>query len=312
MGDIFSFQQIVNGLQLGSIYALIALGYTMVYGIVRLINFAHGDFYMIGAYAAYAAFFLFNAYLPVKLRIEPGNGLVFIVLIVAMIVGAAVAMLSNRLAYKPLRYKPKLSSLVTAIGVSMFIEYFFSAFPPIGPSPRGFPEVLPKVVKEISIFGAKAQVSNYVVIDLLVAAALMIGLTLLVQKTPLGRAMRAVSQDKDAAKLMGINVEGIISFTFLIGGAFAGAAGLLAGLTYPRIMPYMGIQHGLKAFISAVLGGIGNIPGAMLGAYIMGLAETFANAYNSLLGEGIAFVILIIVLLVRPTGLLGEKTADKI
>lgn len=302
MGELFSLQQIVNGLQLGSIYALIALGYTMVYGIVRLINFAHGDFYMIGAYAAYAAFFLFNAY------IAPGNLLVFIVLIVAMVVGAAVAMLSDRLAYKPLRYKPKLSSLVTAIGVSMFIEYFFSALPVIGPSPRGFPEILPKVMWTMG----SAQVSNYVVIDLVVAAVLMIGLTLLVQKSPLGRAMRAVSQDKDAAKLMGINVEGIISFTFLIGGAFAGAAGLLAGLTYPRIMPYMGILPGLKAFISAVLGGIGNIPGAMLGAYIMGIAETTANAYNSLLGEGIAFVILIIVLLVRPTGLLGEKTADKI
>ena len=302
MAELFSLQQIVNGLQLGSIYALIALGYTMVYGIVRLINFAHGDFYMIGAYAAYAAFFLFNTY------IAPGNVLVFIVLIVAMVVGAAVAMLSDRLAYKPLRYKPKLSSLVTAIGVSMFIEYFFSALPIIGPSPRGFPEVLPKVMWTMG----SAQVSNYVVIDLVVAAVLMIGLTLLVQKSPLGRAMRAVSQDKDAAKLMGINVEGIISFTFLIGGAFAGAAGLLAGLTYPRIMPYMGILPGLKAFISAVLGGIGNIPGAMLGAYIMGIAETTANAYNSLLGEGIAFVILIIVLLVRPTGLLGEKTADKI
>ena len=179
-------------------------------------------------------------------------------------------MLSNRFAYKPLRYKPKLSSLVTAIGVSMFIEYFFSALPVIGPSPRGFPEVLPKIMWTIG----SAQVSNYVVIDLVVAAALMIGLTLLVQKSPLGRAMRAVSQDKDAAKLMGIDVEGIISFTFLIGGAFAGAAGLLAGLTYPRIMPYMGILPGLKAFIAAVLGGIGNIPGAMLGAYIMGIAET--------------------------------------
>ena len=300
--QIFNFQQLVNGLQLGSIYALIALGYTMVYGIVRLINFAHGDFYMIGAYAAYAAFYLFNAY------IVPGNTLTFLALLVAMLVSAGVAMMSNKFAYKPLRYKPKLSSLVTAIGVSMFIEYFFSAFTPIGPSMRGFPEMLPR--KMWTIGGA--QVSNYVVIDLAVAAILMIGLTILVQKTPLGKAMRAVSQDKDAAKLMGINVEQIITLTFFIGGSFAGAAGLLAGLTYPRINPYMGILPGLKAFISAVLGGIGNIPGAMLGAYIMGLAETIANAYNSLLGEGIAFVILIIVLLVRPTGLLGEKIADKI
>ena len=304
--QIFNFQQIINGLQLGSIYALIALGYTMVYGIVRLINFAHGDFFMLGAYAAFGSFFLFNTYLSVY--ISPGNVLLFLVLLVAMAAGAAVAMLSNRFAYKPLRYKPRLSSLVTAIGVSMFLEYFFSALPVIGPSPRGFPEILPKVMWTIG----SAQVSNYVVIDLVVAAALMVGLTLLVQKTPLGRAMRAVSMDKDAAKLMGINVEGIISFTFLIGGAFAGAAGLLAGLTYPRIQPYMGILPGLKAFISAVLGGIGNIPGAMLGAYIMGIAETIANAYNSLLGEGIAFVILILVLLVRPTGILGEKVADKI
>lgn len=300
--EIFSFQQLVNGLQLGSIYALIALGYTMVYGIVRLINFAHGDFFMIGAYAAYATFFLFNAY------IAKGNGFAFVALIVAMLVSAAVAMLSNQFAYKPLRYKPKLSSLVTAIGVSMFIEYFFSAFPPIGPSMRGFPEILPRTMYTIG----GAQVSNYVIIDLVVAGALMAGLTFLVQKSPLGKAMRAVSQDKDAAKLMGINVEQIITLTFFIGGAFAGAAGLLAGLTYPRINPYMGILPGLKAFISAVLGGIGNIPGAMLGAYIMGIAETIANVYNSLLGEGIAFVILIVVLLVRPTGILGEKTADKI
>jgi branched-chain amino acid transport system permease protein len=303
--NIFSFQQLVNGLQLGSIYALIALGYTMVYGIVRLINFAHGDFYMLGAYAAYATFFLFNAYLA---HMSTGYGLTFIVLLVAMLAGAAIAMLSNTFAYKPLRYKPKLSSLVTAIGVSMFLEYFFSAFPPIGPSMRGFPEILPRHMYQ---FGG-AEISNYVMIDLLVAAVLMTGLTLLVQKSPLGKAMRAVSQDKDASKLMGIDVEKIISLTFFIGGSFAGAAGLLAGLTYPRINPYMGILPGLKAFISAVLGGIGNIPGAMLGAYIMGLAETIANAYNSLLGEGIAFVILIIVLLVRPTGLLGEKIADKI
>ena len=217
-------------------------------------------------------------------------------------------MLANRFAYKPLRYKPRLSSLVTAIGVSMFLEYLFSALPVIGPNPRGFPEIIPKRMFTVG----SAEISNYVVIDLAVAAVLMIGLSLLIQRSALGKAMRAVSQDKDAARLMGIDVERIISATFLIGGAFAGAAGLLAGMTYPRIQPYMGILPGLKAFIAAVLGGIGNIPGAVLGAYIMGLAETFATSYNSLLGEGIAFLILILVLLVRPTGLLGEKTADKI
>lgn len=302
MGSVFNAQQIVNGLQLGSIYALIALGYTMVYGIVRLINFAHGDFYMVGAFAAYAAFYLFNAYLGT------GGVLAFVVLILAMAAAAAVGMLANRLAYRPLRYKPRLSSLVTAIGVSMFLEYLFSALPIIGPNPRGFPEIIPKRMFSVG----SAEISNYVVLDIAVAAVLMIGLTLLIQRTALGKAMRAVSQDKDAARLMGIDVERIISATFLIGGAFAGAAGLLAGMTYPRIQPYMGILPGLKAFIAAVLGGIGNIPGAVLGAYIMGLAETFATSYNSLLGEGIAFVILIVVLLVRPTGLLGEKTADKI
>jgi branched-chain amino acid transport system permease protein len=302
MGSVINAQQVVNGLQLGSIYALIALGYTMVYGIVRLINFAHGDFYMVGAFAAYGAFYLFNAYLG------SGGVLAFVVLILAMAASAAIALLANRFAYKPLRYKPRLSSLVTAIGVSMFLEYLFSAIPIIGPNPRGFPEIIPKRMFTVG----SAEISNYVVIDLAVAAVLMVGLSLLIQRSALGKAMRAVSQDKDAARLMGIDVEKIISATFLIGGSFAGAAGLLAGMTYPRIQPYMGILPGLKAFIAAVLGGIGNIPGAVLGAYIMGLAETFATSYNSLLGEGIAFVILILVLLVRPTGLLGEKTADKI
>lgn len=303
MGSIFNAQQIVNGLQVGSIYALIALGYTMVYGIVRLINFAHGDFFMIGAYAAYGSFFIFNSMLAGK-----HGSIAFLVLVVSMLAGGLIAMLANQLAYKPLRYKPKLSSLITAIGVSMFLEYFFSALPMIGPSYRSFPDIIPKV--QISL--GSATISNYVVIDIVVAAVLMIGLTFLVRKTALGKAMRAVSQDKDAARLMGIDIEKVIGFTFLIGGSFAGAAGLLAGMTYPRIFPYMGIQPGLKAFIAAVLGGIGNIPGAVLGAYIMGLAETFASAYNSLLGEGIAFAILIIVLLVRPRGLLGEKVADKI
>ncbi|MCX7025386.1 MAG: branched-chain amino acid ABC transporter permease [Spirochaetes bacterium] len=303
MGSIFNVQQVINGLQTGSIYALIALGYTMVYGIVRLINFAHGDFFMIGAYASYGSFFLFNSLLGAK-----GGTLAFIVLIFSVLAGGAVAAVTNRFAYRPLRYKPKLSSLITAIGVSMFIEYFFSAFPPIGPSYKAFPEILPKM--QIAI--GSATISNYTLIDIGVAAVLMIGLTVLVKWTPLGKAMRAVSQDKDAAKLMGIDVERVISWTFIIGGAFAGVAGLLNGMTYPRIFPYMGIQPGLKAFIAAVLGGIGNIPGAVIGAYIMGLAETFASAYNSLLGEGIAFAILILVLLVRPRGILGEKTADKI
>jgi branched-chain amino acid transport system permease protein len=303
MGSIFNVQQIVNGLQVGSIYALIALGYTMVYGIIRLINFAHGDFFMIGAYIAYGLFYVFNAMLA-----RNAGVLAFVVLLGSVIGGAAVAMLTNKLAYKPLRYKPKLSSLITAIGVSMFIEYFFSAVPVIGPSYRAFPDILPKHLYKI----AGATISNYVILDIAIAAIMMTGLTLFVKYSRIGKAMRAVSQDKDAARLMGIDIEKIIAYTFAIGGAFAGVAGLLNGMTYPRIFPYMGILPGLKAFIAAVLGGIGNIPGAVLGAYIMGLAETFASAYNSLLGEGIAFAILIVVLLVRPRGLLGEKQADKI
>ncbi len=303
MGSIFSVQQIVNGLQVGSIYALIALGYTMVYGIIRLINFAHGDFFMIGAYIAYGMFYMFNVLLA-----RNAGVLAFVVLLGSIVGGAAVAMLTNKLAYKPLRYKPKLSSLITAIGVSMFIEYFFSALPMIGPSYRAFPDIIPKHLYKI----AGATISNYVILDIAIAAVMMIGLTLFVKYSRIGKAMRAVSQDKDAARLMGIDIEKIIAYTFAIGGAFAGVAGLLNGMTYPRIFPYMGILPGLKAFIAAVLGGIGNIPGAVLGAYIMGLAETFASAYNSLLGEGIAFAILIVVLLVRPRGLLGEKQADKI
>jgi branched-chain amino acid transport system permease protein len=306
MGSIFNAQQIINGIQVGSIYALIALGYTMVYGIVRLINFAHGDFFMLGAYAAYGAFFAFNSVFAE--RIGGGSFVAFLVLLASMAAGAGVALLANRLAYRPLRYKPKLSALITAIGVSMFLEYFFSALPGIGPSYRAFPEIFPKKLYAIG----SSTISNYVLIDVGVAALLMTGLTLLVKYSRLGKAMRAVSQDKDAARLMGIDVERIIAWTFAIGGAFAGVAGLLSGMTYPRIYPYMGMQPGLKAFIAAVLGGIGQIPGAVLGAYIMGLAETFASAWNSLLGDGIAFAILILVLLIRPTGILGEKTADKI
>ena len=219
-----------------------------------------------------------------------------------------MALISNQFAYKPLRYKPRLSSLVTAIGVSMLLEYLFSALPFIGPSPRGFPELLEKHMYRIGT----AEISNYVVIDLVVAAVLMIGLTSDQAHAPgQGHAGRVPGQGRRQAHG---HQRGDGHRLHLRSSAarFAGAAGLLAGLTYPRIQPYMGILPGLKAFIAAVLGGIGNVPGAMLGAFIMGLAETFATAYNSLLGEGIAFVILIVVLLLRPNGILGEKTADKI
>ncbi len=304
LGAIFNVQQLINGLQLGAIYALIALGYTMVYGIIRLINFAHGDFWMIGAYSVYfTATYLITAFGGISPL------LVFLgALLIAMAAGALIAVSANQIAYKPLRYRPRLSALITAVGVSMFLEYLFSSLPFIGPSYLAFPEIVKR--QEYIIGGV--HLNNYQIIDLAVALILMALLTYIVKMTMAGKAMRAVSLDKDAAKLMGINIEKIIMLTFLIGGALAGAAGLLAGITYPRINPYMGILPGLKAFVAAVLGGIGIIPGAMLGGFILGLAEVFATSFNSLLGEGIAFAVLILVLIFRPQGLLGEKTAEKV
>lgn len=304
LGAIFNVQQLINGLQLGAIYALLALGYTMVYGIIRLINFAHGDFWMIGAYSVY-----FTAIYLVTTLGKVSPILVFLAaLLIAMAAGSLVAILANQIAYKPLRYRPRLSALITAVGVSMFLEYLFSSLPFIGPSYLAFPEI----VKRQEYYIGSIHLNNYQIIDLAVALLLMAFLTYIVRKTMAGKAMRAVSLDKDAAKLMGINIERIIMLTFLIGGAFAGAAGLLAGITYPRINPYMGILPGLKAFVAAVLGGIGIIPGAMLGGFILGIAEVFATSFNSLLGEGIAFAVLILVLIFRPQGLLGEKTAEKV
>ncbi len=300
MSGIFNFQQVINSIQLGSIYALIAIGYTLVYGIVKLVNFAHGDFYMLGAYVAY-----FTAMFEISRKDQPN---VIIILLISMSTGALVAFLSNRIAYRPLRYKPRLSALITAIGVSLFLEYTSSAMPFIGPSFRPFPDVIQ--TKQFHIGGA--VLTNYQIINVAIAVTLMVVLTYIIKYTRVGMAMRASSQDKDALKLMGVNLEKIIDFTFIIGGSLAGAAGLLAGITYPRINPYMGIIPGLKAFIAAVLGGIGNVTGAMLGAFIIGFAETFGYAINSVIGEGIAYAILIIVLIFLPQGLLGKKTGEKV
>ncbi|MGC8722226.1 MAG: branched-chain amino acid ABC transporter permease [Caldisericaceae bacterium] len=300
MSGIFNLQQIINGIQLGSIYALIAIGYTLVYGIVKLVNFAHGDFYMIGAYAAY-----FMAMFEISRNDSPH---VLLILLVSMAAGALVAFLSNRIAYRPLRYKPRLSALITAIGVSMFLEYTSSAMPFIGPSFRPFPTVIVTKTYHIGV----AVLTNYQILNVVIAVSLMAILAYIIKFTRVGMAMRASSQDKDALRLMGVDLEKIIDLTFIIGGSLAGAAGLLAGITYPRINPYMGIVPGLKAFIAAVLGGIGNIGGAMLGAFILGLAETFGYAINSVIGEGIAYAILIVVLIFLPQGLLGKKTGEKV
>ncbi|MEO0071682.1 MAG: branched-chain amino acid ABC transporter permease [candidate division WOR-3 bacterium] len=292
----YFLQQLINGLQLGFVYALIALGYTMVYGIVRLINFAHGDVFMVGAYLGFFSFASWR--LPFPLAI-----------LVAMVGCAFLGVFIERMAYKPLRNAARISALITAMGVSLFLEYFTSLKFVFGPYFRAFPR--PFSVRTYDLAGV--TISNIQIIVFGVAIILMIGLTLFVQKTKTGLAMRAVSFDKDTAALMGINVDNTISITFGIGAALAGAGGVLYGIAYPQIHPFMGIMPGLKAFVAAVLGGIGIIPGAMLGAVIMGVVEKLTEVYiSSTLRDAVAFAILIIVLLIRPTGILGKKESEKV
>ncbi len=292
----YFLQQLINGLQLGFVYALIALGYTMVYGIVRLINFAHGDVFMVGAYLGFFSLSVWR--LPFPLAI-----------VVAMVGCAGLGVFIERMAYKPLRRAARISALITAMGVSLFLEYFTSLKFIFGPYFRAFPR--PFAVKTFEFSGL--TISNIQIIVFSVAILLMVGLTLFVQKTKTGLAMRAVSYDKETATLMGVNVDNTISITFGIGAALAGAGGVLYGIAYPQIHPFMGIMPGLKAFVAAVLGGIGIIPGAMLGAVIMGVVEKLTEVYiSSTLRDAAAFAILIIVLLVRPAGILGKSEGEKV
>ncbi|NOS86454.1 MAG: branched-chain amino acid ABC transporter permease [Ignavibacteria bacterium] len=298
-------QQVFNGLSLGSIYALIALGYTMIYGILRFINFAHGDVFMIGAFSGYYLGILF-AFATVSGIASIGMAL--LIMLGAMIVTGALGFTIEKLVYKPLRKSPKLTILITAIGVSLFLEYGGQLV--FGADPKSFPSLLENKPL-INLSGAVIG-SNPVVV-LLTAGILMIGLRLIVMKTKIGTAMRAVSYNPTAASLMGININAVISFTFIIGSSLAGAAGILYGLNYPSIDPLMGILPGLKAFVAAVLGGIGNIPGAALGGMIIGLLETFVTGYISpTYRDAIAFGILILILLFKPTGLLGKKEIEKV
>ncbi len=295
----YLIQQLINGIQLGTMYALLALGYTMVYGIIRLINFAHADIFMIGVYAA-----LFTAtkyHLPFPL-----------VIVISMAVCAVLGVLIEKLAYKPLRYKPRLSALITALGVSLFLENFCALPFIFGPEYRSFPELI--AVRKFVIWERyNVTVTNIFLINLLVVSVLLLGLFYLVHYTMIGKKMRAVSFDKPTASLMGVNVDRTISFTFLIGTALAGASGVLYGMTYTSVQsPYLGVWPGWKAFIAAVIGGIGSIPGAVVGSYLMGISEVYATSINSDLGFGIAFAILIVVLIVKPTGLLGKKTQEKV
>jgi len=295
-------QQIVNGVTWGSVYALIALGYTMVYGILRLINFAHGDVYMLGAFIGlYASRWLHAGESP-----SPAKALV--VLLASMIGCAIIGLVIERLAYKPVRKSPRLSALITAIGVSLFIENVGVLV--FGASPRFFPQIVTQ--KAIPV-AAGVVISNQQIIVIVVSLVLMLALRWLVLYTKVGKAMQAVSHNPMAASLMGISVDRIITFTFMIGSALAAAAGVLVALQTPRIEPYMGILPGLKAFVAAVLGGIGNIPGAVVGGLVMGIAEVLVTGYLSpSYRDAIAFILLIVILLVRPAGIFGKAVTEKV
>jgi branched-chain amino acid transport system permease protein len=298
-------QQLINGLALGAIYALIALGYTMVYGVLRFINFAHGDVFMLGAFAGYFLAPLVDRILPSQ---SYAGGM--LVLLLAMAICAVLGMLIEILAYRPLRHRPKLTVLITAIGVSLFIEYTCQHAAVFGAAPRKFPDLIPVTTWH---FGNLVISSTQLIV--FVTTLLLLGaLRFIVQRTKVGTAMRAVSFNEQAAALMGVNINSIISFTFGLGSALAAAGGILFAMNYSSIDPLMGVQTGLKAFVAAVFGGIGNLPGAALGGLIMGVVETFAGGIPGLSNyrDGIAFAILIAVLIFRPAGLLGKVQAEKV
>ncbi len=309
------FQQVVNGLQLGFVYALISLGYTMVYGIVRLINFAHGDIFMVGAFVSFFAISRFHLnQLPAQIArgLSPNvSGLLgtILVILLSMITCSVLATTVERVAYKPLRNAPRIAALITAIGVSFFLEYF-AALEFVFTSDyityqRPFP------VQVWDIRGVK--VSNIMLIIVVTAIIFLIVLQQIVGRTRIGKAMRATAYDKPTARLMGINVDGVITFTFALGAMLAGAGSVLYAIAYPQLIVFMGILPGLKAFVAAVLGGIGSIPGAFIGSLIMGQAEVLSAGYlSTTLRDAIAFTILILVLLVRPQGLFGEPEGEKV
>lgn len=288
------FQQLINGLSLGSIYALIALGYTMVYGIIKLINFAHGDIYMLGAYFGFLAI----TYLHVGF---------FPAILISMALCAILGVVIERIAYKPLRNATRIAALITAIGVSYFLEAGTQQV--MGTSVRAFPQVLNNQVFNI----AGLRITEQQIYIFVTTIVLMLILQFIVKKTKNGRAMRAVSTDSDAARLMGINVDATISITFAIGSALAGAAGVLVGIYYSSINPLMGMLPGIKAFIAAVFGGIGIIPGAMFGGFFIGICEAIVSGYGgSLFKDAVVYIILIVILVIKPAGLLGKNVKEKV
>jgi len=296
-------QQVVNGISLGSIYALIALGYTMIYGILRFINFAHGDVFMVGAFVGY--------YLTPSISSLLGGSALMVGLAVAlsaMLICSMLGVTIEKLAYRPLRARPKLTVLITAIGVSLFLE--FGGQLVFGPDPKLFPTFIPS--------GTIVNTQNLVIgtnslVVIVTALVLMILLRIVIYNTRIGTAMRAVSYDHRAASLMGINIDTVISFTFVLGSSLAAAAAVLYASVYPSINPLMGIFPGLKAFTAAVLGGIGNLLGAALGGLVIGVTETMVTGYLSpTYRDAISFAILILILLFKPSGLLGRSEAEKV
>lgn len=289
----YFLQQVLNAAQLGSIYALIALGYTMVYGILTMINFAHGDLFMVGA------FFCFLAAVFLKLPFIP-------TLLVSMVGVALLGVLIERVAYKPLRKAPRVSAIITALGVGLFLENFTLVFSP-------YPQSVPTLIKNVTWTIGGVSISSLQIIIIVISIVLMIMLDFIVQRTKVGMAMRAISWDKTIVPLMGVPVNLIISATFALGTSLGAAAGVMYALAFPVIDPYMGILIGWKAFIAAVVGGIGNIRGAMIGAFILGILEIMVAAYiSSTYRDFIAFALLLVLLIFRPYGILGKPRAQKV
>ncbi|MCI6089623.1 MAG: branched-chain amino acid ABC transporter permease [Solobacterium sp.] len=287
---------LISGIRLGSIYAIIALGYTMVYGIAKMLNFAHGDVIMIGAYSAFVALYRANLPLPIAL-------------IISIIICTLLGVIIERLAYKPLRQASSLAVLITAIGVSYFLQNL--ALLIWGSAAKIFPTILD--YGSINLFNDQLKLSYQMLITITVCIVIMILLNLFIKKTKIGKAMRACSEDKEAAALMGINVDNIISLTFAIGSGLAAIAAILLCAAYPTVTPTLGSMPGIKAFTAAVIGGIGSIPGALLGGLLLGVIEIIVKAYGlSELTDAIAFGVLILVLLFKPTGLLGKKVKEKV
>jgi len=287
---------LLNGISLGSVYAIIALGYSMVYGIAKMLNFAHGDVIMIGAYISFCATQYWG--MPALASVA-----------VAMVVCTVLGVVIERLAYKPLRAASSLAVLITAIGMSYLLQNVAQLI--WGANPKSFPSVVG--LPSVSMFGGQLLISGEAIVTILANIIIMIALTLFTGRTKMGRAMRAVSEDKGAAELMGINVNATISVTFAIGSALAAIAGVLLCSTYPALMPTTGSMPGIKAFTAAVFGGIGSIPGALIGGVLLGVIEILGKAYVSTeLGDAFVFAVLIVVLLVKPTGLLGKKVHEKV